>query len=157
MRISDWSSDVCSSDLIERPYYGVDGSNIFRRLGKVRHAGIEVSLSGSPTPGLTVVAGGSLIKARVSGDEITSGAIGNRPIDVPSRKLVASVDWRPPSPSTSLDVTVEHVGRNTDDAPNRVFPAPYTTIDFGLRPRFLVGRSTALFSVHTTNLVNSHG
>src|SRR3546814_20867811 len=40
---------------IERPYYGVDGSNIFRRLGKVRHAGIEVSLSGSPTPGLTVV------------------------------------------------------------------------------------------------------
>lgn len=142
---------------IERPYYGVDGSNIFRRLGKVRHAGIEVSLSGSPTPGLTVVAGGALVRARVSGDETASGAIGNRPIDVPSRKLVASLDWRPPSSPTSLDVTVEHVGRNIADALNRVVAAPYTTLNVGVRHRFAIGGSTALFRVQAANLFNTYG
>jgi iron complex outermembrane receptor protein len=142
---------------IKRPYYGVDGSNIFRQLGGVRHTGIEASLSGSPVPGLTVVAGGSLVRARVSGDEIASGTIGRRPIDVPSRKLVASVDWRPPSSPTSIDATVEHVGRNMADALNRVRVAPYTTLNIGLRHRFAVGRSNALFRVQATNLLSAYG
>jgi iron complex outermembrane receptor protein len=142
---------------IRRPYYGVDGSHVFRQLGAVRHAGIEASLSGSPMPGLTVVAGGSLVRARVSGDEVASGAIGRKPIDVPSRKLVASLDWRPPSSATSLDATVEHVGRNMADALNRVPVASYTTLNIGLRHRFGIGRSTALFRLQATNLFNAYG
>ncbi len=35
---------------IQRPYYGVDGNSIFRRLGAVRHRGLEVSLTGEPLP-----------------------------------------------------------------------------------------------------------
>lgn len=142
---------------IERPYYGVDGSHVFRRLGGVRHTGIEASLSGSPVPGLTVIAGGSLVRGRVSGDEVAAGAIGRRPIDVPSRKFVASVDWRPSSSPTSIDATVEHIGPNTADARNRVRVAPYTTLNIGLRHRFEVGRATALFRVQATNLFNAYG
>ena len=142
---------------IKRPYYGVDGSNFFRQLGAVRHAGIEASLSGSPTPGLTVIAGGSFVRARVSGDEVASGTIGSRPVDVPSRKLVASVDWHPPSSPTSLDATVEHVGPNTADTLNRVPVAPYTTLNVGLRHRFAIGRSTAVFRIQATNLFDAYG
>ena len=142
---------------IERPYFGVDGGNFFRRLGVVRHRGIEASLSGSPTPGLTLVAGGSFIRARVRGDEAASGAIGRRPIDVPSRKIVASVDWRWPSSPTSIDATVEHVGRNTADRLNLVDVASYTTVNIGLRQRFAIGRSTAVFRIQATNLFNAYG
>jgi iron complex outermembrane receptor protein len=141
---------------IRRPYYGVDGSNFFRQLGAVRHSGIEASLSGSPIPGLTVVAGGSLVRARVSGDEVTSGMIGRRPIDVPSRKLIASVDWHPPSSQTSLDASVEHVGPNTADTLNRVLVAPYTTLNVGLRHRFAIGRSTAVLRIQATNLFDAY-
>lgn len=142
---------------IKRPYYGVDGSNFFRQLGVVRHSGLEASLSGSPMPGLTVVAGGSLVRARVSGDEVASGMIGRRPLDVPSRKLIASVDWHPPSSSTSLDASVEHVGPNTADTLNRVLVAPFTTLSFGLRHRFVIGRSTAVFRIQATNLFDAYG
>ena len=142
---------------IERPYFGVDGSNVFRRLGVVRHSGIEASLSGSPTPGLTLVAGGSLIRARVKGDEVAAGATGNRPIDVPSRKIIASVDWRPSSSPTSVDAAVEHVGPNTADRLNLVEVSPYTTVNIGLRHRFTIGRSAAVFRVQATNLFDAYG
>src|SRR3546814_6598032 len=42
MRISDWSSDVCSSDLLHRPHYGVDpdqgiqGADPLRRVQRIR-------------------------------------------------------------------------------------------------------------------------
>jgi iron complex outermembrane receptor protein len=142
---------------IERPYFGVDGSNFFRSLGVVRHSGIEASLSGSPTPGLTLVAGGSLIRARVEGDEVASGAIGNRPIDVPSRKIIASIDWRPPSSPTSVDATIEHIGPNTADTLNLVDVAPYTTVNIGLRHRFKIDRLTTVFRIQATNLFNAYG
>ena len=142
---------------IQRPYYGVDGENIFRRLGSVRHRGVEASLTGSPLPGLTLVAGGTFLHARLSGEEVASGAIGNRPVDVPARKLIASLDWRPPSTATSFDVAVEHVGPNTGDARNDVRVRPYTTIDAGVRHRFRLADAPAVFRVQATNLFDSYG
>lgn len=142
---------------IQRPYYGVDSESIFRQLGSVRHRGVEASLTGSPMPGLTLVAGGTFLRARLSGDEIASGAIGNRPVDVPTRKLVASLDWRPPSSPTSVDVAVEHIGPNTGDARNDVRVAPYTTVDIGLRHRFRMGDSQAVLRIQATNVLNSYG
>lgn len=142
---------------IQRPYYGVDSESIFRRLGSVRHSGVEASLTGSPLPGLTMVAGGTFLRARLSGDEVASGAIGQRPVDVPARKLIASLDWRRPSSATSFDMAVEHVGPNTGDARNDIRVRPYTTFDVGLRHRFRLADSPAVFRVQATNLFNSYG
>ena len=87
---------------IEKPYYGLDQGNLFRRLGTVTHRGIEASLSGSPGAGLTLVAGGVLLDATLSGEEVASGSIGRRPIGTPSRILIGTIDWRPaPVPDTS--------------------------------------------------------
>ncbi len=142
---------------IQRPYYGVDDASIFRRLGAVRHRGVEASLTGSPLRGLTLVAGGTFLQARLSGDEVEAGAIGNRPVDVPARKLIASLDWRPPSSATSIDVAVEHVGPNTGDALNNVRVRPYNSVDVGVRHRFRLDEAPAVFRVQATNLLNSYG
>jgi iron complex outermembrane receptor protein len=142
---------------IERPYYGVDGESVFRRLGAVRHRGLEVSVTGTPTPGLTLVAGGTFIRARLSGDEVESGTIGSRPVDVPARKLIASLDWRPTGSATSFDVAVEHIGPNTGDALNRVRVDPLTTVDLGVRHRFQLGKENAVLRLQATNVFNAYG
>lgn len=142
---------------IERPSYGVDGAGIFRQLGTVRHRGLELSATGALAPGLKVVAGGTLLRARISGDEVAAGAIGRRPVDVPSRKLIASLDWRPPGSPTSIDLAIEHIGPNVGDSLNRVRVRPITTLDLGVRHRFRLGSSNALFRLQATNLLNQYG
>jgi iron complex outermembrane receptor protein len=142
---------------IRRPYYGVDGANVFRRLGAVGHKGVEVSVAGSPAPGLMVVAGGTFLRASVTGEEVASGAVGRRPVDVPSRKLIGSFDWRPPGSATSVDIAVEHVGPNVGDVLNLVPVDAITTIDLGIRHRFRLGSSDAVLRLQATNLLNEYG
>lgn len=143
---------------IEKPYYGLDRGNVFRRLGTVTHRGVEVSLSGSPVAGLTVVAGGVLLDARLSGDEVAEGAIGRRPIGTPSRTLIANLDYRLPDfPNLSFDLAVEHAGRRYADAANDVRVPARTIVDLGARYRFRLGRVPAVLRVQATNLFNTYG
>lgn len=142
---------------IRRPYYGVDEDGLFRRLGAVRHRGLEASLTGSPVEGLTLVAGGALIRARLSGAEVSQGVVGDRPVDVPSSKLIASAEWRPPGAATSLDLAVERTGTNAGDALGRVRVSPYTLVNLGLRYRFEAGDANAVLRLQATNLFNSYG
>jgi iron complex outermembrane receptor protein len=142
---------------IERPYHGLDSESVFRELGAVRHSGFEASLTGTPLPGLTIVAGGILLRAHLSGDGVTSGAIGNRPIDVPARKLIANIDWHPPAWATSFDLGVEHIGPNRADTHGRIRVAPYTILDLGVRHRFKMGDAPAVLRLQVSNLLNSYG
>lgn len=142
---------------IRRPYYGVDREAVFRSLGAVRHRGVEASLIGSPAPGLTLVAGGAWMEARLTGREVADGLVGRRPVDVPARKLIASVEWRPPGSASSFDLTAEHIGANTGDTLNRVRVAPYTVVNVGLRHRFRAGDAAAVLRLQATNLFDSYG
>lgn len=143
---------------IEKPYYGLDRGNLFRKLGTVTHRGIEASLSGSPAAGLTLVAGGVLLDARVSGEEVATGTIGRRPIGTPSRTLIANADWRlPGAPAISLDLAVEHAGRRYGDAANDVPVPARTTVDLGARYRFRFGQVPAVLRVQATNLLDTYG
>ena len=76
---------------------------------------------------------------------------------MPASKVIASADWRPPSSATSFDIAVEHIGRNTGDALNRVRVAPYTLVNIGLRHRFKVMDATMVLRLQATNLFNSYG
>lgn len=142
---------------ISRPYYGVDLADFFRRLGSVNHRGVELSVTGSPAPGLVVVVGGTLMHARLTGDAVESGLIGNRPIDVPARKLIANLDWRPPGSPTSIDIAIDHVGANTADTLNRVRVSPYTIVSGGIRHRLKLGQAPAVLRLQATNLLNAYG
>lgn len=143
---------------IEKPYYGLDRANIFRRLGTVTHRGVEASLSGSPFDGLTLVAGGVLLDAKLAGEEVADGGIGRRPIGTPSRSLIGNIDWRLPGhPALSFDLAVEHSGRRYADAANHVRVPARTTVDLGARYRFKLGGLPAVLRVQATNLLNTYG
>lgn len=143
---------------IEKPYYGLDSGNFFRRLGTVTHRGIEASLSGAPIDGLTIVAGGVLLDAKLAGEEVAGGSIGRRPIGTPSRSLIGNIDWRPPGhPALSFDLAVEHSGRRYADAANHVRVPARTTVDIGARFRFKLGELPALLRIQATNLFNTYG
>ncbi|WP_114953828.1 TonB-dependent siderophore receptor [Sphingosinicella terrae] len=143
---------------IEKPYYGLDRGNVFRRIGTVTHRGLETSLSGTPIEGLTVVGGGVLLDARLGGDEVADGTIGRRPIGTPSRTLIANLDYRLRGfPALSLDLAIEHAGRRYADAANDVRVPARTIVDLGMRYRFRVGRLPAVLRVQATNLFNAYG
>ncbi|QNQ08362.1 TonB-dependent receptor domain-containing protein [Sphingomonas alpina] len=143
---------------IAKPYYGLDSANLFRDLGTITHRGVELSLNGSPVRGLTIVGGGVLLDARVSGVEVASGVIGKRPIGTATHTLIGSLDWRPVRfDAFSIDLGVEHRGPSLGDAANLVKVRPYTTIDLGVRYRFRLGGRAALARLRATNLFNSDG
>ncbi|WP_338425285.1 TonB-dependent receptor domain-containing protein [Sphingopyxis kveilinensis] len=143
---------------IEKPYYGLDQGNLFRRLGTVTHRGIEASLSGSPGAGLTLVAGGVLLDATLSGEEVASGSIGRRPIGTPSRILIGTIDWRPaPVPALSFDIGIQHAGGRYADAANIVRVPARTMVDLGARYRFRIGALPAVLRIQATSLFNTYG
>src|SRR3546814_6848862 len=84
MRISDWSSDVCSSDLR------------YARIGTTRNQGIEMSVSGALTKRLNMVAGGVFLKPRVIEDATAAAAIGKRPVGLPDHFINLNLNWRTP-------------------------------------------------------------
>ena len=143
---------------IEKPYYGLDAANVFGRLGEVTHRGIEASLSGSPATGLTWVAGGVLLDARIAGEEVAVGRIGRRPAGTPSRTLVTNFDWRPGGAGPlSVDLAVEHQGRQYADAANFVAVPARAIVNLGARYRFSLARAPAVLRLQATNLFDAYG
>ncbi|MEO5866299.1 MAG: TonB-dependent receptor, partial [Sphingomonas sp.] len=82
---------------IEKPYYGLDSNRYFRDLGEIRHRGAELSLAGSPAPGLSIVAGGLLLDAEATGQQVDPGLVGRHPVGSSPGTYIASIDYRPPA------------------------------------------------------------
>lgn len=143
---------------IEKPYYGLDTANFFRDLGTVKHRGVEFSVNGAVARGLTLVAGGVFLDARVTGDEVQSGAIGRRPVGTPEHVMSGNIDWRPGGSSAwSVDVALQRHGPSFADAVNRVRVQGYDTVDLGMRYRFAIGGKNTVLRLRVTNLFNSYG
>jgi len=140
---------------IDKPYYGLDASRYFRRLGKIRHQGGELSLSGSPIEGLSVVGGAVLLDAVVSGAEVASGRVGRRPVGSTPLTVIASADYRLPMwRAFSVDANFERDGRrvlSVDDT--RHLPA-YGQLDLGMRYRFKLLGKPAVLRVQGLNVTN---
>jgi iron complex outermembrane receptor protein len=148
---------VAGAFSIEKPYYGLDQASVFRRLGQVRHQGLEASLVGEPLPDVTLVLGGVLLDAQVSGQEVAQGAVGPRPVGTPNRTVSASLDWRPAGGRLSFDAGLQHEGPRYADALNRVRVPALTTIDVGVRYRLRLAGAPATLRVQVTNLFDAFG
>ena len=141
---------------IDKPYYGLDDARYFRRLGQIRHQGEEVSLSGRPLDGLSIVGGAVLLDASLSGSEISSGAIGRRPAGSTPLTLIANADYRlPMAKAWSFDVGLERDGRRVVSVDNQVRLPARNLIDLGMRYRFrMLGKPTVL-RVQGQNITNN--
>jgi iron complex outermembrane recepter protein len=142
---------------VEKPYHAMDSARVFRQLGEVRHEGVELSLSGEPLPGLTMVLGAIPLNARVSGEERDAGRIGRRPVGSARQSVIANLDYRPSSlPALSLDVAAESTGPRVANVANTLSLPSATLIDVGMRYRFRLGDTPAVARITASNLFDTY-
>lgn len=139
---------------VRKPYFAPDEANVFREMGSVRHRGVEVSLTGSPVEGLSLVAGAVLMQPRVTGDPVRAGRIGREPVGQTERVLTLSGTWATPVDGLSLTFAANHHGRRVADQLNRAHVPAATIYDAGFRYRFNMGDTPALLRLQVTNLTN---
>src|SRR3546814_396367 len=77
---------------IYTPDVGRPGFLVYGPFGVQRHRGIELSVDAEPVDGLRIIAGGSIIDAKL---RKTQGGVnqGNKPTGVPEYMLNANVEW----------------------------------------------------------------
>jgi iron complex outermembrane receptor protein len=140
---------------VSKPYLDRDATNLFRPVGRIRNRGVEASISGTPVPALTVVAGAVLIQSRVSGLTVDSGLIGSVTPGVWDRVLNVNVQYGPQSwNGLSLEGDVENRGDYFADRRNTFKVPGETMINVGARYRFDIGEYPANFRVRVENLTN---
>lgn len=162
--MSDRVTLVVAAFETRKPYAGLDGAtNVFRILGAVRHRGVEASLSGRLNEALTVVVGGVWLDPAISGDEVTSGAIGQRPLDVARLRGVASANYTLAAvPGLSLDAGLDYLGARPFQAaagPDGRQPrlAAEWEANFGLRYRLSVARWRPTLRAQVLNAFSGYG
>src|SRR3546814_2476734 len=120
MRISDWSSDVCSSDLGEGPYAVDDYINyeiVIRNTGNVTLTEVTVNdnnaemVSGSPVASLAPNATATVIaRHQITQDDIDAGIVVNQ----------ATVTGHDPEGNPTPNVTSEHPNTPHTNHPHQI-------------------------------------
>lgn len=143
---------------ITKPYFNVDAGSVYRELGSSSNRGVELSLSGSLAPGLTVVFGTVLIDAAISGELVDSAAIGSRPVGSVRRRSSLNLDWRLGGGDSplSFDMSVESYSQRVGNAANSLLVPPREVLDLGLRYRFQLAASRALLRLQVANMFNDY-
>ena len=125
---------------IQKPYFSLDAANLYRQLGQTQNKGVEISLSGSVTPRLDVIAGAVFSQPRVTGEAVRLGTVGALPVGIASRKIDLHLNWRPPDiDDLSFDLGLTHEGRVPATLDNRVFIPERTTMDADARYSLALG------------------
>ena len=143
---------------VRKPYYNLATDLRFGLLGTVQNRGIELSLSGRPLPGLSIVAGTVLLDPKISGDVVTRGDIGPRPVGSLRGRSVLNIDWTPAGQKNwSLDAAVESLSSRIGNISNSLSAPARTTLALGFRYRASLGGVSGLLRVQVTNVLNEYG
>ncbi len=141
---------------VKKPFFNVDAANIFTRVGDVRHRGVEFSLTGQVIPGLTVVAGTVLLKARTEGQTVTSGRLGAVPLGRFPHVMRLNVQYGPKSwKGLSVDGQIENVSSRYANLLNTVRAPAYTTVNVGGRYAFKISDTQASLRVQVQNITDA--
>ena len=145
---------------LQRGYFGADGiDGSYRKLGQVRHRGIELSAAGKVAKGLTAIIGGVLL------DPIVKASIGGenenfRPIGVPKLKLQASADYEF-LPAIHADATVQFTSNKpatlNSGALDAVSVPSSWTVSAGLRAPVKLAGMNSTVRLQAWNLLNDYG
>ncbi|MGE0409063.1 MAG: TonB-dependent receptor [Amphiplicatus sp.] len=142
---------------IEKPYYGIDSAFFYRELGTISHRGFEMSFAGDAADGLTIVSGLSLLRARLSGELIDAGVVGEKP---PGRIPVianVNVQYGPPNwRGFSVDGRVSYEGSYIASLDNQFRSAAVTLVDLGARYRFEFSNIPSSLRLQVANILNAY-
>jgi iron complex outermembrane receptor protein len=143
---------------IRKPYYSLDDQSFYRELGDQRHRGVEVSLSGEVTPRASIAVGAVLMRPRVEGELVDSGAIGRKPVGQTNRTVIINGEYRLASlPGFSLDTDIVSYGRRVASSDNTLEIPSRIVVGVGARHRFAMKRAQATLRVHVGNVFNNYG
>ncbi|WP_313438086.1 TonB-dependent receptor domain-containing protein [Novosphingobium sp.] len=141
---------------IRKPYFNTDERNVFAVLGDVRHRGAEISLTANPTDRLNVIAGAVLMEPRVTGEAVTSGRVGRKPLGQSAAILCGNANYKLPFlEGVSLDVAASWFSKRAASRDNLVSLDPYLLMDVGARYQFKLGRSPATFRIQMQNITDT--
>lgn len=140
---------------VKKPFFNLDTTNVFTQVGDVRHRGVELSLTGQVIPGLTVVAGTVLLKARTEGQAVAAGRIGAVPLGRFPHIMRLNIQYGPKAwNGFSLDSQIENVSSRYADLLNIVRAPSYTTVNIGGRYGFKIGDTAATLRVQVQNITD---
>ena len=142
---------------VKKPYFDRDTANIYTGVGSIRHRGIELSLSGKPLPGLTVIAGSVFLQARVSGLSVDRGLIGDTPPGTSPRLFRLSLQYGPSSwRGVSVDTLTEYTASPFANRTNTFRVPGVATMDAGVRYAFKLYDANANIRLQLRNVFNSY-
>ena len=142
---------------IDKPYYALDPVNIFRRLGDIRHRGVEVSLAGTVTDTLTVVAGAVFLRPRISDTTMAQGVAQLTAIGPIPRLVRVNVQYRPKAvQGLALDAKVESISSRFLDVNNTRRIPGAITVDAGVRYTTTISDVPVRFRLQGRNLTNTY-
>ena len=140
---------------VSKPYFDRDSSNLFTRLGTLRHRGIEFSLSGQPLEGLKVVVGAMFLQARVSGFTVDQGIIGAIPPGQMPALMRFNANYGPPAwKGFSVNTQINHEGSHYANRINTLRIPSATALDLGARYDFKLFDSPASLRFNVRNVTN---
>ncbi len=140
---------------VKKPYFDRDTSNVFARVGSLRHRGVEMSLSGQPLEGLKVVAGVVLLQARISGTTVDLGLIGDVPPGETPVLIRLNADYGPVAwRGFSVNAKVNFEDSHNANRLNTVRISSITTVDLGARYNFKIYDASTSFRFDVRNVAN---
>jgi iron complex outermembrane recepter protein len=142
---------------LSRPYFSFDPSNVYKQVGTVRSRGAEFSVSGAATPKLDIVAGGMILKPKVTASDAADDSIGPKPVGLPTHLLIANANWKTPLQGLELDMAVSHRGRTPATTNNLVFIPARARVDLGTHYRFKIAKRSATLRLQLVNLFDNAG
>ena len=142
---------------IDKPYYALDPVNVFRRLGDILHRGVELSLAGSVTESLTVVAGAVFLRPRITDTSASQGATQLTAIGPIPRLVRVNVQYRPKAvQGLALDAKVESISSRFLDVNNTRRISGAVTFDAGLRYNTIISDVPVRIRLQGRNLTNTY-
>ncbi|WP_327194227.1 TonB-dependent receptor [Novosphingobium lindaniclasticum] len=126
----------------------------FEASGLQRNRGIELSIQAEPVEGLRIIAGGSVIDARLRRQ--TNGLNeGNKVAGVPEYLLNGNVEWDLPFvPALTLTGRIVHTGEQPANNANTLELPSWTRFDLGARYVALVGDRPLTLRFGVDNVAN---
>jgi len=155
-RIAPGMTVVAGVFEVKKPYFDRDTANLYTSVGDLSHRGVELSFTGRLAPGLNVVTGAMLLKARVSGLSVDRGLIAKVPAGTPSYALSFNVQYGPPSwRGFAVDAVVQSEGSKYANRLNTFELPAFSTLTLGTRYAFSIwGGSRASIRTQIINALN---
>lgn len=143
---------------VSKPFFDRNTVNIYTDVGDLRHRGIELSLTGRPFTGLTVVGGAVFLQARVTGLSVDQGLIGKIPPGTAPRQYRLNLQYGAPSwRGFTLETQFDVEGAQTANRANTLRIPALATLTLGVRYPFTVDGVKGTLRAQVVNVANKYG